>query len=712
MKLDIKLDVSNLFALHDIADIVKNHKITKEEGLNIYQKKLALTKFERGKATPEEFAQAKEDFLKELDEYAIVKLDENMSQQDFAVKVYTYNLLKAEYKDTDKSMMAYTVNDFIDTKNYNTFREMFTFLKELNLRNYGGLDEIVFTSARISAESVKAAKEFFRTIQNDYKLQNVMYFDFENLSPEQIQHKTEIYKVFADTKIDRDNLLDLLEHSDITYAPIIEVYNKISNSEYYQSLIKNGDFGITHIPFSMVSAKTIAENFDYITRISQELNSNFHSIASYELFEDTPPNKREDLVNEWIKEYKEGNSFKSKYLEGLVEKWQFEENYYTSTPQDQCENSLGLLRFIKNLKLHGFTDKELQNCTVETLFILNNMVSGDDVVFSPQERELLLSRNLDKRMVMLKVAPNCIKNNLISYSDEYFDKIANQIRNRSIVTDHRTLPEEDVDKILNMEQENYDILCKINDIINKAFKSSENRMNSIQLILSLSDEAFSRVLDRQDILINRNLTFELRKELFEMSDEEYAKKSVPIGEREVGEDIDAEEYRAEVQAMLDGSYTLDLSAYNNSRAKRAAEKAKSDSSRAISFDESDAIVPKPRQNDSQEIPPAKVLIDRLKRNREVSLSIPVKGELHPKGNADTGHIESEEDLGEFPTDTTLHYGEGRNWDNIRFVRDMLQNFYDGNGHTLEGVDIDIKYENGKFKETVYYDLDENKVEVN
>ena len=43
-----------------------------------------------------------------------------------------------------------------------------------------------------------------------------------------------------------------------------------------------------------------------------------------------------------------------------------------------------------------------------------------------------------------------------------------------------------------------------------------------------------------------------------------------------------------------------------------------------------------------------------------------------------------------PTDLTMKYGKRVCWSDEKIARDILQNFYDAHGHSLEGTVIDIK----------------------
>ncbi len=107
-----------------------------------------------------------------------------------------------------------------------------------------------------------------------------------------------------------------------------------------------------------------------------------------------------------------------------------------------------------------------------------------------------------------------------------------------------------------------------------------------------------------------------------------------------------------------------------------------------------------------DIKPLKTLPDtdeymkKLHQNGSVCVSIPNEGKAKP--NKDENAIINSDDIQrlgiEESADITIKYGAKINWSNEKIARDILQNFYDGNGYTLEGVDIEVeKTNNGKYK---------------
>lgn len=84
------------------------------------------------------------------------------------------------------------------------------------------------------------------------------------------------------------------------------------------------------------------------------------------------------------------------------------------------------------------------------------------------------------------------------------------------------------------------------------------------------------------------------------------------------------------------------------------------------------------------------MMKELEEKGSVALNIPNAGGLKPK-ISETPSVEKDNDFNKtVSAQMTLSYAKKRNWSNEKIARDLMQNFYDGNGHTLEGVDLKVK----------------------
>ena len=84
------------------------------------------------------------------------------------------------------------------------------------------------------------------------------------------------------------------------------------------------------------------------------------------------------------------------------------------------------------------------------------------------------------------------------------------------------------------------------------------------------------------------------------------------------------------------------------------------------------------------------MMKELDEKGSVALSISNAGGLNPK-ISEIPSVEKDNDFNKtVSAQMTLSYAKKRNWSNEKIARDLMQNFYDGNGHTLEGVDLKVK----------------------
>ncbi|MBQ2983330.1 MAG: hypothetical protein IJD57_00845 [Candidatus Gastranaerophilales bacterium] len=95
-----------------------------------------------------------------------------------------------------------------------------------------------------------------------------------------------------------------------------------------------------------------------------------------------------------------------------------------------------------------------------------------------------------------------------------------------------------------------------------------------------------------------------------------------------------------------------------------------------------------------------VLKERFIKNGELEISLPTTDKIKV-AISETASIKGKEieNLGTFAnTDFMLNYGKNVGWSDRKIARDILQNFYDGHGNTLDGVKIKLnKLPNGETK---------------
>ncbi|MCQ2754509.1 MAG: hypothetical protein MJ231_05620, partial [bacterium] len=98
------------------------------------------------------------------------------------------------------------------------------------------------------------------------------------------------------------------------------------------------------------------------------------------------------------------------------------------------------------------------------------------------------------------------------------------------------------------------------------------------------------------------------------------------------------------------------------------------------------------------LPTEKQLMDKLEAMGQVELSVPDLGGMKPTEDPAIIHEEDIPILGKpQKTVNTILYGQQLNWDQFKVARDIMQNFYDGSGHTMEGVTLKIQKDGNKYK---------------
>ncbi len=77
---------------------------------------------------------------------------------------------------------------------------------------------------------------------------------------------------------------------------------------------------------------------------------------------------------------------------------------------------------------------------------------------------------------------------------------------------------------------------------------------------------------------------------------------------------------------------------------------------------------------------------------KVRIELPITPKISIKKDENASlSVYNKKELGKYlPTDLALNYGTNINWSNQKIARDILQNFYDGHGHTLDGTKFFIQ----------------------
>lgn len=161
-------------------------------------------------------------------------------------------------------------------------------------------------------------------------------------------------------------------------------------------------------------------------------------------------------------------------------------------------------------------------------------------------------------------------------------------------------------------------------------------------------------------------------------------------ERTVDTDFSVESYRKEI---LDEVSSLkeykEYSEYVSSRTLQAPTRP---------VPEYKKLEPDMSKTYPEPLPTAEELSKQLKETGHVELSVPDLGGMKPTEDPAIIHEEDIPILGKAQkTTNTILYGQQLGWSPFKVARDIIQNFYDGNGHTMEGVTIKIERDGNKYK---------------
>ena len=159
--------------------------------------------------------------------------------------------------------------------------------------------------------------------------------------------------------------------------------------------------------------------------------------------------------------------------------------------------------------------------------------------------------------------------------------------------------------------------------------------------------------------------------------------------------FDAKAYKAQVEKEIakpkDYVEYVDRSSDNNV--------ARNNSTRYGTVVEYKPLPARTSKTVSAKLPSADEAFKELETKGSVTVTVPDKGGLNPTNSENPViHPEDVSVLGvPQKAKIKLRYAEATNWSNFKIARDLMQNFYDGNGHTLEGVTIKVDKVGDEYK---------------
>ena len=213
-------------------------------------------------------------------------------------------------------------------------------------------------------------------------------------------------------------------------------------------------------------------------------------------------------------------------------------------------------------------------------------------------------------------------------------------------------------------------------------------------LLQVSDAEFDNIvaiIEKRPEILTKKLSEYNFFRCLKMSEAEWQNFNCSLSERRSGA-FDENAYREHVRELSSQEYTPDMSVYKTLDVKRIVEAASgADRYYAAKVRVNPEAMQKPVRK-VVELPSSTELMSQLETTGSVSLSIEDKGGMSPaRTDAPVIKDVDRSRLGVTKSsEVSINIGKTREWDNNRLARDILQNFYDGNGYTLEGVTISVK----------------------
>ena len=237
-------------------------------------------------------------------------------------------------------------------------------------------------------------------------------------------------------------------------------------------------------------------------------------------------------------------------------------------------------------------------------------------------------------------------------------------------------------------------LCKKANIIEKfptdtAFYLAFCKQTEFDRIVS--------ILEKRPEIMTKPYDKDTFVKLVNMSDAEWEALKIPVTER-TNPNFNPQQYSREVQELLNSGFTLNLDTWNGIERHRMLQAqnhlGRPTGSGVVRFDGTPLVH---ANRPVLDLPTPDALIKQLETTGSFTLEIgDVKGLPPIQVKNDKAIVKPNEPTGVQDTDQSINIGETRIWDNHRLARDLLQNFYDGNGHTMEGVSISVEKRGNKY----------------
>lgn len=611
---------------------------------------------------------------------------------------------------------------FINDRNYSQFKKLYD-----NFANEENISQDWFAQVKEGLENsdADAIKQFYdltKDLRGDKAEEE--WLPYRNLKMEDIPSKTQILDMIKGRNIPKEYVYETLsktnkENFDIAKELVEKTYinndghpenvstilTKLNRQSWDKDFVKDNIDVLTHLNRS--SIRSINKNNIELARVIEE-NGQVPEKQTEKLLSFVQDKEAEarfiNNVNNGIyriSKFERLNKLKHDYIEILknhiapedfkdLEEYCSEESLLSSGSSD-----------IRNEKLNDDEQRVINQILKELPYYTKGVSELEQA--SRNLSQYFPSRN--RQIADLNYALTCNENEtkrnaIIQRFEGYYPLLET---NEIDLIQNLYCNSAQKDKLLELD---YSKLAQreILSMLENAYKNKSIDNSEVFEFLNCDDKEFEQKKanfeTRQNIL-SETYKFGDWQRILNMSDKDFNRLVTPLEVR-VEEPVDVEVYESQMREKMAEPVDYDpveaAKLIAESIDKRNMYSSFEDKYTPSKINPFEKLPKKPRVNVDL-LPSTRELMAQLKDTGHVKLSIPNEGGVKVQPYDAIIHPEDRERLNvEEDADIKIRYGTKLQWSNFKIARDILQNYYDGHGHTLEGVDIEVnKTENGTYR---------------
>ena len=612
---------------------------------------------------------------------------------------------------------------FINDRNYSQFKKLYD-----NFANEENISQDWFAQVKEGLENsdADAIKQFYdltKDLRGDKAEEE--WLPYRNLKMEDIPSKTQILDMIKGRNIPKEYVYETLsktnkENFDIAKELVEKTYinndghpenvstilTKLNRQSWDKDFVKDNIDVLTHLNRS--SIRSINKNNIELARVIEE-NGQVPEKQTEKLLSFVQDKEAEarfiNNVNNGIyriSKFERLNKLKHDYIE-ILKNHIAPEDFKDLEEYCSEEELLSSARhYIKKAKLNDDEQRVINQILKELPYYTKGVSELEQA--SGNLSQYFSSRN--RQVADLNYALTCNENDkakrdaIIQRFDGYYPLLeTNEIE---LIKDlHCNSAQKD--KLLELD---YSKLAQreILSMLKNAYKNKSIDNSEVLEFLKCDDKEFEQKKanfeTRQNIL-SETYKFGDWQRILNMSDKDFNRLVTPL-EARVEEPVDVEVYESQMREKMAEPVDYDpveaAKLIAESIDKRNMYSSFEDKYTPSKINPFEKLSKKPRVNVDL-LPSTRELMAQLKDTGHVKLSIPNEGGVKVQPYDAIIHPEDRERLNvEEDADIKIRYGTKLQWSNFKIARDILQNYYDGHGHTLEGVDIEVnKTENGTYR---------------